>query len=79
MTEISNSEQMNPTNLADDAMHRPEGCVCTYEVGDSDCPVHPTCSYCGAEITYRAGTPIYSCNETCPEPSFHGTCGGPLT
>lgn len=26
---------------------RPAGCLCTWEEGDSDCPVHPTCEECG--------------------------------
>lgn len=32
--------------------HTP-GCSCTYEEGDSDCVVHPTCSDCGAEYSGR--------------------------
>lgn len=24
------------------------GCVCTFEVGDSECPIHPTCPDCGS-------------------------------
>lgn len=26
---------------------RAPGCRCTWEYGDSECPVHPTCSRCG--------------------------------
>lgn len=26
-------------------------CRCTHEEGDSDCPVHPTCAECGADIS----------------------------
>jgi hypothetical protein len=28
---------------------RPPGCLCTWEFGDSECPVHQTCPECGAE------------------------------
>lgn len=27
-------------------------CRCTYEAGDSECFVHPTCSCCGEETEY---------------------------
>jgi hypothetical protein len=30
-----------------DEVPRPKGCLCTWEEGDSDCPVHPTCEECG--------------------------------
>ena len=35
-------------NIADDTIPRPPGCVCTWEPGDSDCPVHALCPECGA-------------------------------
>ena len=25
-------------------------CRCTYEAGDSECPMHPTCSECGVPM-----------------------------
>ena len=28
------------------------GCLCTWEFGDSACPVHPTCPECGARAPY---------------------------
>jgi len=31
-----------------DTEPRPRGCLCTWEFGDTKCPVHPTCSECGA-------------------------------
>lgn len=30
-----------------DMEKRPRGCLCTWEQGDSACPVHPTCEECG--------------------------------
>jgi hypothetical protein len=30
-----------------DTEPRPAGCLCTWEFGDSPCPVHPTCPGCG--------------------------------
>lgn len=33
--------------MSDDVMPRPPGCLCTWEEGDSECPVHPTCPECG--------------------------------
>jgi hypothetical protein len=30
-----------------DTEPRPVGCLCTWEFGDSECPVHPTCPECG--------------------------------
>lgn len=33
--------------MSDDSMPRPPGCLCTWEEGDSECPVHPTCAECG--------------------------------
>ena len=29
---------------------RPAGCLCTWEFGDSECPVHPTCPGCGCVV-----------------------------
>ena len=37
-----------------DTVPRPAGCVCTWEQGDSDCPVHVQCSECGADISHQA-------------------------
>lgn len=34
-----------------------QGCQCTSEQGDSDCPVHPTCHACGEHLTDEDGTP----------------------
>ena len=34
-----------------------DGCQCTSEQGDSDCPVHPTCHACGELLTDEDGTP----------------------
>ena len=33
-----------------DACPRQPGCQCTWEEGDSACPVHPTCWACGAVL-----------------------------
>jgi hypothetical protein len=30
-----------------DTEPRPAGCLCTWEFGDTECPVHPTCPECG--------------------------------
>ena len=34
-----------------DTIQRPFGCTCDREVGDSDCPAHPTCAECGADLS----------------------------
>lgn len=33
-----------------DTVPRPPGCVCTWEQGDTLCPVHPTCPGCGLPV-----------------------------
>jgi len=33
-----------------DIYKRPAGCLCTWEEGDSACPVHPTCFACGCVV-----------------------------
>lgn len=38
------SREMDP---GPDHEPRPSGCVCQWEIGDSPCPVHPTCENCG--------------------------------
>jgi hypothetical protein len=36
-----------------DTVPRPPGCLCTWEQGDSACPVHPTCPGCGLPLEQR--------------------------
>ena len=40
------AEAMNARH-PQDVFPRPKGCQCDREVGDSDCPVHPSCAECG--------------------------------
>ena len=45
-----------------DTEPRPPGCVCTWEFGDSECPVHPTCPECGLPTA-----PVNQCECARPE------------
>lgn len=39
-----------PAEAPEDTEPRPAGCLCTWEFGDSACPVHPTCPACGCVV-----------------------------
>jgi len=52
--------------LVNEVEKRPDGCVCTWEFGDSDCPVHPTCPGCGLS----SGTH----GDECPERPHVNPC-----
>lgn len=39
-----------PAEATEDTEPRPAGCLCTWEFGDSACPVHPTCPACGCVV-----------------------------
>jgi hypothetical protein len=46
-------DECRPAHLvvvSSDTVLRPPGCVCTWEQGDTACPVHPTCAGCGVPV-----------------------------